>query len=509
MRQLIHGLGARDADAVRAIKTLAVAGLALGAAVVAGWWVAPQYGVDALRYFVVGLGAVAFATVVFHKPIVGVVVVAFLIPTEAAYAFGEIGQGGTAVTLVRVVGLLVFAAWGVRKLVTRESWTRVFSGVLWKAAFLFVLLSFTSLLWATKYSPELFTTAQLLALALIVTDVVRSRKHQEWMIKALVLGGLAALFLTFGQGFFRVGITTALSQEIGERAGVGVAGGINATAIIVVILIPLAFYLLRTSQRRLWRVVGFVYVALAPLGLAQTVSRISFAVLPVLLGLQIWLIARERVRNLAYIWLGGLAVGVLLLATVDWETVIVRGKTILPAFQGELREDTETTWCSRCRVWFSAVAMFEDHPIIGVGYGNYGHNMLNTYQFEVPREWVINYTTHPQNSHSTLLGILAELGLIGAALWAWLMAAAVVSARRSWSAHKGANDRNQALLAQAVFLSLVAYLMYSPFAFIHLDKLLWVLFGLTEVSRRLALDHEERAGPSEDVAVSASAVPTA
>ena len=67
--------------------------------------------------------------------------------------------------------------------------------------------------------------------------------------------------------------------------------------------------------------------------------------------------------------------------------------------------------------WLGAIEIFNDHPVLGVGYENYGQAFLTTYQFEVPQKWVQRVYTTLRSPHSSILGLLAELGLIGTAVW--------------------------------------------------------------------------------------------
>lgn len=57
-------------------------------------------------------------------------------------------------------------------------------------------------------------------------------------------------------------------------------------------------------------------------------------------------------------------------------------------------------------MWQSASNMFIDHPIFGVGYGNYYTNYISEYRSPFARE----YQRHP---HNTFLEKLSEAGLLG------------------------------------------------------------------------------------------------
>lgn len=60
----------------------------------------------------------------------------------------------------------------------------------------------------------------------------------------------------------------------------------------------------------------------------------------------------------------------------------------------------------RLLMWQSASNMFIDHPIFGVGYGNYYTNYISEYRSPLARE----YQRHP---HNTFLEKLSEAGILG------------------------------------------------------------------------------------------------
>jgi O-antigen ligase len=88
----------------------------------------------------------------------------------------------------------------------------------------------------------------------------------------------------------------------------------------------------------------------------------------------------------------------------------------------------------RLRFWDAAWRMFLDHPLTGIGLGNFG-SRFPQYQ----RDWVY-YSNDP---HSWLLQLPAELGVPGLLLVLALLVGLVIWARRLW---RGARCRPAALL---------------------------------------------------------------
>lgn len=72
----------------------------------------------------------------------------------------------------------------------------------------------------------------------------------------------------------------------------------------------------------------------------------------------------------------------------------------------------------RMLVWTSAFNMFKDHPIFGVGYGQYKFEYKNKYISPEAKE------TYLEHAHSNILQLLAECGIIAAStflfMWGYL-----------------------------------------------------------------------------------------
>ncbi len=73
--------------------------------------------------------------------------------------------------------------------------------------------------------------------------------------------------------------------------------------------------------------------------------------------------------------------------------------------------------------WMAALRMFFDHPIAGIGLGQFSV-MSPAYQaallWDAPLRWIHANDVHTHHAHNALLEMLAEGGLVGAALLLWL-----------------------------------------------------------------------------------------
>jgi O-antigen ligase len=125
----------------------------------------------------------------------------------------------------------------------------------------------------------------------------------------------------------------------------------------------------------------------------------------------------------------------------------------------------------------AGLKMFEDHPISGVGYGAYQHSLLTTYRSFLPH----GYTDSV--SHTAVVTVMAEQGIIGAAL---LAAFLLLLAREAWLARSRADD--WAVWATIAAAMVVPIFMYSQFEARFLQEpYLWLALGMFYAAERSAV----------------------
>lgn len=181
-------------------------------------------------------------------------------------------------------------------------------------------------------------------------------------------------------------------------------GGYTAFGLVV-----LAGMHARDRQRAWWRLAGLA-VLLATLGLSA--SRSAWLAAAIGLGLVAYR-SRDRRR---------LAVPLALLTVITVSVVAIAPETTVQRVQRTFSEDD---FGGHVRLWFwaGAVRMTADHPVLGVGAGNF--------QYESPRylgqalyssgpEGHVSNQVHTLHAHADVLELLAEFGVVGIVLGAWL-----------------------------------------------------------------------------------------
>jgi O-antigen ligase len=369
---------------------------------------------------------------------------------------------------------VTFGVWIMKKISKREKWLGTKNLL---PALLFIFLALLSSFWARR--PEVaidgvFTLAQLLALSLLVADLVRIDGKMEAIIKSLLLGGVVAATLTVSQYYAGA-----------MRAGNQIAGNVNKTGLILTVIVPLAFYMLLTSKSFWWRLISVLYIGIGSLAILYTFSRTAYAVFALILLIYVTSMLKSSGRARVRILVAGM-IGIIVIVNFSPLDQIIERSSSMAGYLSATGKTADTRG-ERVFLWWGGWEIFKDYPIFGVGYGNFGYYFL-TYQFKVPANILQAQKSFDLatiwSPHSTLFGMLAELGFVGTGLWFRLQLIPFQNLNFGrWLRLDGArSDRD--LLLQALFFCLLAYLIFTLGEVTQNHKLLWLLFGLSEIPKQ-------------------------
>jgi O-antigen ligase len=116
--------------------------------------------------------------------------------------------------------------------------------------------------------------------------------------------------------------------------------------------------------------------------------------------------------------------------------------------------------------------MFADHPIVGVGAGNFPVHYLD-YAASVG----LVVSGQQLSPHNLYLEVAAEQGLIGVVVFGGIVVGAFGSTRRARSALVDAGADHTAQLVEGVRNALVGYLVASLFLHAAYPQMLWLLLA--------------------------------
>jgi putative inorganic carbon (hco3(-)) transporter len=125
----------------------------------------------------------------------------------------------------------------------------------------------------------------------------------------------------------------------------------------------------------------------------------------------------------------------------------------------------------------AALQMFRDHPLFGVGPGNYSQHYLS-YSERIG----LDPRLAPREAHSLYLGALGETGIVGASA---LLAVLWLAVRGAWRGRRALRG-GDALLAEGIFVSLMSFLVAGLFLHAAYPRYLWILVGFGFAAGQLA-----------------------
>jgi len=277
------------------------------------------------------------------------------------------------------------------------------------------LMQLVSALWAGRPREAVAsaTTSAVWVLAVLVVstfDASRQRRLAGWAAAGMVLSCLVVLAEFVG--------VTVLSHAADQGSRIklaGLTGNPADLAMAAILLLPLLLIPAgrSTPDRRGW-------VATAVLAFAAAGTRTLTAMVALGLLLLVWLLVRGSRR----MWITSAAALVLVVSAALVSGV---GERLTYASQQLRSGDWYALLSARGDGWTAAVEMITEHPVLGVGAGNFGRAF-----YPARVAWLERHggtgrrgelATHFEWAHCDPLQVLAELGLSGGV---WLVVLTVV-----------------------------------------------------------------------------------
>ena len=335
----------------------------------------------------------------------------------------------------------------------------------WSPVFLFALLYLAartlSVLVATDFAEggEAVAEATKELVYLVVVTILLSSVRGPGVVKALVsvIGLLAGLSLvqefvfdnsTTFYGFSQVPFDVDLGGATGRHSGPYGYEDVVGWGQTLVLFLPLALSLGvdRSAGRNRWFFLGVTLTILG--GLYLTQSRGAYLALGV--AVAVWLVAAGQARLLLFAPLG--------LLLLPLPGVGSRLATLTAVGEATSGGGGDVSLIERIAVQRDAVAMFAEHPILGVGAGNF-----LVVQPEYQRESGA-LTARPLPVHNTYLQIAAESGMVGLAAWLLFFGCAVFVTVRALIIYRRLKARAGAEPGQWVAVGVLAGLTGFAFA---------------------------------------------
>jgi O-antigen ligase len=425
--------------------------------------------------------AVAFAAgaalllLMLQDLVLGVYALAFLGFTDALPTFGVLSGA-------KLVGLVVVIAW-LATMATRGTDEELFSRHPLLIAGLSGFLAWAALssVWAESASASLTALSRYvpnLVLIPIVYSAVRTRRQFGLLLGVIV--GSAAIAASFGI-VHPPANPSATSGDVARATGT--AGDANVLAAVLVAGAAIAAgFALRASLPGMQRLLAAGAAGMCLLGIFLSLSRGGLVALVVSLLVAMVVGGRWRLRVV-------LVAFALALAGVVYFTQVAS----LPS--RERISSIGGGGTGRVDLWTVGGRMVAAHPVRGIGVGNFQTSSIH-YLLQsgaIQRDDFIIET--PKVAHNTYLQVLAELGIVGAALFAGILLFCLSCMLRAAGRFARKGHLDMEIHVRTLFVGLVGLLTADFFISEMYSKLLWLLLALGPALLAMSARAEDRSAP--------------
>ncbi len=275
--------------------------------------------------------------------------------------------------------------------------------------------------------------------------------------------------------------------EGGRIPDSGILGDENDFALFLNMMIPVTFFAGYTAGSRAGKLFYYSGVVALILGTISSMSRGGFlGMIPPLV--YCWWKTPGRIKTAVVAAFVGAILVTAVIPTRYWTEM----RTIR-------KEGTSTgTGSQRAYLWHYAFLMFLDHPLIGVGPGNYNWNL----EFYEPVEGFNGRSQAGRPSHSIYFTMLPELGLVGTFLFFSLIWVNVKESRRVrkesrkiLEQYEGAGDERIRIIKRLEALgygltgAIIAYLISGAFLSVLYYGHFWLILAFAVATNVLLKEH--------------------
>jgi O-antigen ligase len=350
----------------------------------------------------------------------------------------------------------------------------------WAGAY--AIWALASGLWTTNVAGTVFLLSSLsiaVVYMLSFASLLESRQDLERVVWVVALASLV-----FGALAFRhVSEAFTFGQVVQEGRAQGGIGDPNFFAATQLVALPLVIALAGHVKKRSLQIGLYATVMLIIGSILTSLSRggfIGLAVLLILLVLVPFHVVFRTRRNKT-IALLVVALGMVAMAV---------------PYSSELTERVQTTFgqtnpgarsgSGRIYLWLAARTSIEERPWLGLGYGGFRASS-NELLLNTPGVDLSGFALKEggQPAHSTYVGSLAELGIVGVVLYLGLLISTGRMLRRAAIQGRKAGAFFASSVAGALLLGLVTWAVISVFLSAETARAFWIILGLTLALPRL------------------------
>lgn len=354
----------------------------------------------------------------------------------------------------------------------------------WLLAFCGVQL--LSMLFAANKAIAMETFITFLAegviLYLLVSNAVRTTRVTWALIAACAFMGALVVFQKATGTYWRdyKGFAQVSEQDWnswneieGGRWPSGPIGDKNYYAQFMLMILPLALFQFWNERLRILRLAGLASAIAIVAGIALSGSRGAVIGIAGMLMVMIAL-GYVKMRHLAAL---GVVASLLLIALPQYRERVTSLASVVDVVQRRDLRQADTAIQGRFTEMAAAVLVFLEHPLLGVGPGNFP-------AYFPDKADVLGFTVHgvERRAHCLYLEVAAEMGIPGLLC---LSAILSITGGRLYRAYVAARSKKMRGLAAAALAALVAMMVTALFLSMAYIRYFWLMIGLCSAITRI------------------------
>lgn len=358
----------------------------------------------------------------------------------------------------------------------------------------YLLFYFASSVWARDpgvTDAETIELVKSLVIMVVVASLAVSWRALRSALTALVaaavlLSAMALVQVAIGNpdlqfgGFAELEMGHVFGDEDRPRPA-GPVGDTNYFARILVLAVPVAVFLGTEKRKRAAQIGYTLAAAIIALAILFTLSRGAMLAVA---AVAVLLVAAGSIR----LTLPSIALAALLVAALIPTPVGQRMATLASIFEADETSGLDHSTDKRRQLLEVGWLMFNDHPVAGVGAGNFGAH-YPAYANIVGwsgRDYIpAGLRQYPHNQY---LEIAAETGVAGLLLFLGAMAVVLAELYRARRTLLERGERTHAALVTAIAVSIAGYLVASIFLHSAYHRYLWLFIGFAAAAVRLSAE---------------------
>lgn len=314
----------------------------------------------------------------------------------------------------------------------------------------------------------LFTTFQWCVVYYIISRVASKRWQLYVVIFVIMLLNLKLAQFSIRSYHADLAAGASAQDLAGKGEGAGSTaffGNAGDFGVAMCVVWPLAGAMFAGEARR-WRKWFFAVCFLAFLGAIVATSSRGAMVGAGLIAFTGFMRSSKRV------------VGLLMIFLVVLAFFVVAPEASRERMASALHPHSDPTSADRLDLWHAGMAMFANHPLLGVGPGNFAPEYLAEHPMLARQKKLMAWAPH-----SIYVQALSELGISGfiPLIAIWSLVPVLNSRTRKLLRNRG-QEKTRAFeynLAWGLDLALIGYLVSGAFITVLYYPHLWVLLGLT------------------------------